>query len=97
MRVLRFRKTLRIGTMVKFLLILAGLGALVQGHVVPEKRATSPAICTTVNKLVTAAKQQAAATAFCSSYLSIPVVTFSKTVSTQTRVATGFKTVTIIE
>lgn len=83
--------------MVKFLFILAGLAALVQGHVVPEKRATSPAICTTVNKVVTAAKQQVAATAFCSSYLAIPVVTVPKTVATQTRVATGFKTVTVTE
>ncbi|KAM0721441.1 hypothetical protein Q7P37_002365 [Cladosporium fusiforme] len=79
--------------MVKFILIVTALGALAQGHVLPEKRALTPAICTTVNRLVTAAKQQAGATAFCSSYLSIPVVTVPKTVSTETKTATNFAVV----
>jgi hypothetical protein len=66
-------------------LIVLTLLALAGANPMPAAT-TSPAgtLCPVVNKIVTALKQQKPASAFCSSYLSIPIVT---TTSTQTETA----------
>lgn len=43
------------------------------------RAAASTSFCSAVNKIVTAAKAQAPATSFCSSYLQIPVKTATST------------------
>lgn len=61
-------------------LILAALVALTAANPVPA--ATALALCPAVTKLVTALNQQKPASAFCSSFLRIPIAT---TTSTQTK------------
>ncbi|KAI8689537.1 hypothetical protein LRP88_14300 [Fusarium phalaenopsidis] len=51
-------------------------------------------LCTVVKTLVTVARQQLPASSFCSSYLSIPVVTKTATVTAYTKVITNTNTVT---
>lgn len=81
--------------MAKLLFVLSVFLVLINGHVVPERRAATPVLCTTVNKLITAAKQQSLATAFCSSYIPVPVATVTKTASIQTITAATTQLTTI--
>jgi hypothetical protein len=60
-------------------LILAALVALTAANPVPAPAATTSALCPVVTKLVTALKQQKPVSAFCSSFLRIPVATTTLT------------------
>jgi hypothetical protein len=64
-------------------LVFVALVALASANPVPAAT-PSPILCPIVTKLVTALKQQKPASAFCSSYLRIPIVT-TTTTQTETR------------
>jgi hypothetical protein len=65
-------------------LVLMVLVALADANPVPAAT-PSPVLCPAVAKLVTALKQQKPASAFCSSYLRIPIVTTTLTQAAETR------------
>jgi hypothetical protein len=69
--------------MIMLPLVLVALVAIAEANPMPAVT-PSPVLCPIVTKLVTSLKQQTPASAFCSSYLRIPIVT-ATTTQTETR------------
>lgn len=76
--------------MLRLLVLVAVISSSVAANVLDKRGATATPFCSKVTKAVTAAHDQSAATAFCSSYLHIPVKTVTKRgVSTSTVTVKG--------